>query len=63
MEPGECVAFVGASGSGKSTVMNMIIGFLKPTSGDVLIDGKPIGALKLSDYRQFTLIMEDSSET
>ncbi len=57
VEPGECVAFVGASGSGKSTVMNMIIGFLKPTSGDVLIDGKPIEALKLSDYRKFISVV------
>lgn len=57
VEPGECVAFVGASGSGKSTVMNMIIGFLKPTSGDVLIDGKPIAALKLSDYRHFISVV------
>ncbi len=57
IEPGECVAFVGASGSGKSTVMNMIIGFLKPTSGSVLIDGKPIEALKLSDYRKFISVV------
>ncbi len=57
VEPGECVAFVGASGSGKSTVMNMIIGFLKPTGGDLLIDGKPIGELKLSDYRRFISVV------
>ncbi len=57
IEPGECVAFVGASGSGKSTVMNMIIGFLKPTRGSLLIDGKPIEELKLSDYRHFISVV------
>ncbi len=57
VEPGECVAFVGSSGSGKSTVMNMIIGFLKPTRGRLLIDGKPIEELKLSDYRHFISVV------
>ncbi len=51
VEPGECVAFVGASGAGKSTIMNMIIGFLHPTEGEVKIDGKPIEYLDLSKYR------------
>ncbi len=51
VEPGECVAFVGASGSGKSTIMNMIIGFLQPTEGEVKIDGKPLELLNLSRYR------------
>ena len=57
VEPGECVAFVGSSGSGKSTVMNMIIGFLKPTGGEFLIDGKPIDALNLSEYRHFISVV------
>ncbi len=57
VEPGECVAFVGSSGSGKSTVMNMIIGFLKPTGGEFLIDGKPIDALSLSQYRRFISVV------
>lgn len=57
VEPGECVAFVGASGSGKSTVMNMIIGFLKPTGGEFLIDGKPIEALDLSQYRHYISVV------
>ncbi len=58
--PGECVAFVGASGSGKSTIMNMIIGFLKPTKGTMRIDGKPIEALSLSEYRHFISVVPQS---
>lgn len=57
VEPGECVAFVGSSGSGKSTAMNMIIGFLQPTQGEFLIDGKPIDALNLSQYRHFISVV------
>lgn len=60
VEPGECVAFVGASGSGKSTVMNMIIGFLQATEGEVRIDGKPIGMLDLSKYRSFISVVPQS---
>jgi len=61
VEPGECVAFVGSSGSGKSTIMNMIIGFLKPTKGTLRIDGKPIDALDLSDYRHFISVVPQNS--
>ncbi|MBR5613903.1 MAG: ABC transporter ATP-binding protein [Clostridia bacterium] len=57
VEPGECIAFVGASGSGKSTIMNMIIGFMQPTRGSLIIDGKPIEYLNLSDYRHFISVV------
>ena len=61
VQPGECIAFVGSSGSGKSTIMNMIIGFLMPKSGQLLIDGKPIEALSLSDYRHFVSVVPQNS--
>ncbi len=61
VKPGECVAFVGSSGSGKSTIMNMIIGFLQPTSGQYLIDGKPVETLCLSDYRHFISVVPQNS--
>lgn len=58
---GECVAVVGASGSGKSTVMNMIIGFLKPSKGRLLIDGKSIEDLDLSEYRHNISVVPQNS--
>ena len=61
VEPGDCVAFVGASGSGKSTVMNMIIGFLHATEGEIDIDGKPIEMLNLQDYRHFLAVVPQNS--
>ena len=61
VSPGECIAFVGASGSGKSTVMNMIIGFLMPKSGAFLVDGKPIETIALSEYRHFISVVPQNS--
>ena len=61
VKPGECIAFVGGSGSGKSTIMNIIIGFLIPTAGEYLVDGKPIESLALSDYRHFISVVPQNS--
>lgn len=61
VKEGECIAFVGASGSGKSTIMNMIIGFLKPEKGVISIDGKPMNMLNLSDYRHFISVVPQNS--
>ena len=39
VEEGECVGLIGESGSGKSTIANLIAGFLPPTSGTIRYDG------------------------
>lgn len=49
IEDGEFVAFVGTNGAGKSTTMRLINGLLKPTAGQVLIDGVPTTQLKTSE--------------
>lgn len=61
VNPGDCIAFVGSSGSGKSTIMNMIIGFLQPTSGEICIDGKPINMINLTTYRHFLSVVPQNS--
>lgn len=42
VQPGEFVAIVGPSGCGKSTVLSLVAGILRPTAGEVLIDGQPV---------------------
>lgn len=42
---GECVVLKGASGSGKSTVLSLMAGLSKPTTGDIVINGKSISKL------------------
>ena len=47
INPGETVAFVGTSGSGKSTIMNLLLRFYDPSSGTVFLDGVDIKELNL----------------
>ncbi|KAL7952825.1 multidrug resistance protein [Trichoderma compactum] len=49
---GANVAFVGTTGSGKSTIVSLIERFYDPTSGSVLVDSKPIDFYKMSEYRK-----------
>ncbi len=57
---GEVVAFVGGSGGGKTTLMNLIPRFHAPTSGRILLDGVPIAELTLGSLRaQIALVSQD----
>jgi ATP-binding cassette, subfamily B, bacterial MsbA len=51
IEPGETVAVVGSSGVGKSTVVNLLLRFYEPSSGQILFDEYPIRQLKLGYLR------------
>lgn len=60
VEPGETVALVGSSGSGKTTIVNLIPRFYHATSGNILIDGLPIEDIKLSELRaHIALVSQD----
>jgi ATP-binding cassette, subfamily B, bacterial MsbA len=60
VEPGQHAAFVGSSGSGKSTVMSLIAGFYDATSGAIRIDGQGIAATPLEVLRRsIALVSQD----
>ncbi|NRA28269.1 MAG: ABC transporter ATP-binding protein [Opitutales bacterium] len=52
IQPGQTVALVGHTGSGKSTIINLVSKFYLPTAGSVLIDGKDIGQMDTASVRQ-----------
>jgi ABC-type multidrug transport system fused ATPase/permease subunit len=52
IRPGEKVALIGRSGSGKSTIINLLLRFYPLSKGTITIDGQDIEGLNLSAYRQ-----------
>jgi len=52
IEPGQTVALVGATGSGKSTVLKLLLRFLDPASGRIAFDGQYIASLDKSALRR-----------
>ncbi|APC00010.1 lipid A export permease/ATP-binding protein MsbA [Polynucleobacter asymbioticus] len=60
IQPGEVVAFVGPSGGGKSTLVNLLPRFFKPTSGHIFLDGIPLEDIVLSEVRkQIAFVSQD----
>ena len=49
IEKGESVGLIGANGAGKSTVMKLLLGLLTPKSGEILVDGVPVGKKTLAE--------------
>jgi len=50
--PGETIALVGATGAGKSTLVNLLVRFYEFNSGEILVDGKPIRQYDLRELRE-----------
>lgn len=61
-KPGQFIALVGASGSGKSTVMQLLERFYDPTSGGVLVDDVDLKDYNLQDYRsQLAIVSQETT--
>jgi ATP-binding cassette subfamily B protein len=58
--PGEVLAIVGASGSGKSTVADLIVRLLDPDSGVVRVDGHDVRTLRLADLRRHIGVVDQT---
>jgi ATP-binding cassette subfamily C protein len=49
---GERMAFVGPTGSGKSTIIDLLLGLLEPTTGRILVDGRPLTRADMPSWRE-----------
>ena len=61
IKKGETIAFVGESGAGKTTVINMIVGFFKPNSGEIYVDGQNIKNIDVHSYRQHLAVVPQNT--
>jgi len=58
---GSTTALVGSSGSGKSTLVSLVMAFNRPTQGEIRIDGRDLGQLRLASYRSHLgIVLQDN---
>ncbi|CAA9315778.1 MAG: Lipid A export ATP-binding/permease protein MsbA [uncultured Gemmatimonadetes bacterium] len=58
--PGERVAIVGATGAGKSTIINLLMRFYDPQRGEILFDGVPVSRVPVKELRdRISLVLQD----
>jgi ATP-binding cassette subfamily B protein AbcA/BmrA len=61
VEQGQVTAFVGPSGTGKTTVFSLLERFYNPTEGEIMYGGEPIAAMRLEDWRKrIAYVSQDS---
>ncbi|WFB36920.1 ABC transporter ATP-binding protein [Kiritimatiellota bacterium B12222] len=61
IQAGECVAIVGPSGGGKSTLMRLTIGFRRASEGRILLDGQDMESIDMRSWRRFISVVPQES--
>ena len=60
VKPDQTVAFVGQTGSGKSTILNLLFGFYQPQKGRILFEDEPLDNLDFKSFRrQMAIVLQD----
>ena len=52
LAPGRCIALVGGSGAGKSTLVSLLLGFITPDQGEILVNGAPLNDIDPGSWRR-----------
>jgi len=61
LEPGTLTVLVGASGAGKSTLLSLLVRLFDPSSGEILLDGRPLSAITVASLRrQMAMMSQDT---
>jgi ABC-type multidrug transport system fused ATPase/permease subunit len=60
-EPGTMIALVGPTGAGKTTLVNLLSRFYELTQGDILLDGRPIRSIPLTELRRSVAMVTQES--
>lgn len=62
VDPGQCVALLGATGSGKTTIINLLPRFYDPSSGSIMIDGLDLRSVTLDSLRsQIGIVLQETT--
>jgi ABC-type multidrug transport system fused ATPase/permease subunit len=61
IEPGQMVAICGPSGGGKSTILNLLLRFYDPKSGEVLLDGRDIRSITRDSFRKYFALVQQET--
>jgi iron complex transport system ATP-binding protein len=61
VKPGEIIGVIGPNGSGKTTLLNLCSGVVRPSEGDVLIDGRPVGSFPRKELAQWMAVLQQEA--
>lgn len=61
VKAGETIALVGESGAGKTTILNLVIGFINASGGRVMLDGVDMSTINLRSYRSHIAVVPQTS--
>lgn len=61
VKKGETIALVGESGAGKTTILNLVVGFNLADKGEVLLDGKSMKDIDLRSYRKYLAVVPQNT--